>query len=93
MDPLMLRLQQVIGIGQPPRNDGDDRPLLVPLVSDGVVVGREPLETARERHRSAMAELPAEAHKLSRGEAVIDTSYLGSPRLSPDAPSEGPSLQ
>ena len=41
---------EVIGIGEPPLDDGDDRELLVPLVRDGVVVGREPLDAARERH-------------------------------------------
>src|SRR3954464_13641125 len=41
---------EVIGIGVPPENDGDDRPLLVPLVQDGEIVGREPLEAARGRH-------------------------------------------
>ena len=30
---------EVIGVGQPAENDGDDRPLLVPLVRDGEVVG------------------------------------------------------
>ena len=34
---------EVIGIGTPARDDGDDRPLLVPLVREGEVVGREPL--------------------------------------------------
>jgi nicotinate phosphoribosyltransferase len=29
---------EVIGIGEPPADDGDDRPLLVPLVRDGEVV-------------------------------------------------------
>ena len=32
---------EVIGIGQPAENDGDDRSLLVPLVQQGEVVGRE----------------------------------------------------
>ena len=35
---------EVIGIGAPPEDDGDDRALLVPLVRDGEVVGREPLD-------------------------------------------------
>jgi nicotinate phosphoribosyltransferase len=68
---------EVIGIGTPAENDGDDRELLVPLVRDGEVVGREPLDAARERHRQARAELPPAAQQMSRGEAVIPTVFEG----------------
>ena len=68
---------EVVGIGQPAENDGDDRSLLVPLVSNGEVVGRESLETARERHLRSRAELPMMARSLSRGEAVIGTVFEG----------------
>jgi nicotinate phosphoribosyltransferase len=64
---------EVIGIGHPPAHDGDDRPLLVPLVDRGDVVGAEPLDSARERHAASLAELPATARQLSRGEPVIPT--------------------
>jgi nicotinate phosphoribosyltransferase len=64
---------EVLGVGAAPLSDGNDRPLLVPLVTDGVVVGREPLAAARARHRTALAELPATATQLSRGEPVIPT--------------------
>jgi nicotinate phosphoribosyltransferase len=67
---------EVIGIGEPPTNDGDDRPLLVPLVRDGEVVGAEPLSAARERHRLSRAELPRAAQQMSRGEPVIPTLHL-----------------
>ena len=60
---------EVVGIGQPAENDGDDRALLVPLVSDGEVVGREPLETARERHLRSRAELPLMARSAVQGRA------------------------
>lgn len=50
-----------------------DRPLQVPLVRAGEIVGREPLTAARDRHRSAMAELPDRAHMLSVGDPVIPT--------------------
>ncbi len=56
-------------------DDGDDRPLLVPLVRSGEVVGREPLAAARERHASSLAELPPSALQLSRGEPCIPTVY------------------
>ncbi len=68
---------EVVGIGAPPENDGDDRMLLVELVRNGEVVGREPLESARARHAAVRAELPMEAHQMSKGEPVIDTLHLG----------------
>ncbi len=67
---------EVVGIGTPPENDGDDRALLVPLVRDGEVVGREDLAAARERHARSRAELPLPAQMLSRGEPVIPTRLL-----------------
>jgi nicotinate phosphoribosyltransferase len=67
---------EVIGVGQRPVDDGDDRPLLVPLVSDGRVVARESLEDSRARHLAAREELPLEARSLSRGEPVIPTLHV-----------------
>jgi nicotinate phosphoribosyltransferase len=64
---------EVVGVGVPPVDDGDDRPLLVPLVRDGEVVGREPLAAARDRHTTARAELPLAAQQMSRGEPCIPT--------------------
>ncbi len=68
---------EVIGVGQPAENDGDDRPLLVPLVRDGDIVGRESLEAARERHVRSRAELPLVARQLSKGDPVIETRFEG----------------
>jgi nicotinate phosphoribosyltransferase len=68
---------EMVGIGSPPVDDGDDRELLVELVRDGKVVGRETLAHARDRHVRCRAELPLEAHQMSRGEPVIDTVHLG----------------
>jgi nicotinate phosphoribosyltransferase len=68
---------EVVGIGERPVDDGDDRELLVPLVRDGEVVGREDLEVARERHLRAREELPLPARMLSRGEPVIPTVHVG----------------
>ena len=67
---------ELVGIGTPPVDDGDDRPLLVPLVRDGEVVGREPLERARARHLAARAELPVAVQQMSRGEPVIPTLHV-----------------
>jgi len=67
---------EVVGVGTPPEDDGDDRPLLVPLVRDGEVVGREPLDAARDRHHASRAELPVAAQQMSKGEPVLDTLHL-----------------
>jgi len=64
---------ELIGVGHPPRDDADDRPLLMPLVKGGEVIGAEPLTAARDRHAASLAELPATARQLSRGEPVIPT--------------------
>ena len=66
---------EVIGIGTPPVDDGDDRSLLVPLVRSGEIVGREPLTAARERHRAARDELPLAIQSMMRGEAAIPTLF------------------
>ncbi|MGN0063407.1 MAG: nicotinate phosphoribosyltransferase [Nocardioides sp.] len=68
---------EVVGIGEPPANDGNDRPLLVPLVRDGEIVGRESLDASRERHRTSLAELPRSVQMMSAGEPVIPTEHVG----------------
>jgi nicotinate phosphoribosyltransferase len=69
---------EVIGIGEAPTDDGDDRSLLVPLMSEGAVVDPAALdlEVARARHHASRAELPPAAHRLQRGEPAIPTIYL-----------------
>ncbi len=57
----------------PPSGGGHDRPLLVPLVDHGEVVGTEPLAAARDRHTASLAELPPTARQLSRGEPALPT--------------------
>lgn len=66
---------EVIGIGEPPVNDGDDRSILIPLVTKGRRVYNESLDDSRTRLKSSLAELPASAVQLSRGEPVINTVY------------------
>ncbi|MET9095918.1 nicotinate phosphoribosyltransferase [Streptomyces cyaneofuscatus] len=66
---------EVIGTGAVPEGLVG-RELLVELVRGGVVVAREPLEAARERHVSARAGLPMSAMQLSRGEPVIGAEYV-----------------
>lgn len=64
---------EVVGVGEPPESDHNDRPLLVQLIKAGEIVGREPLDAARDRHAAARAELPRAARKMSAGEPVIPT--------------------
>jgi nicotinate phosphoribosyltransferase len=52
------------------------RALLRPLVRGGEIVGQEPLDAARERHRTALAELPVHALQLSRGYPAIPTVFV-----------------
>ncbi|MEU1512205.1 nicotinate phosphoribosyltransferase [Streptomyces sp. NPDC005811] len=66
---------EVIGTGAVPAGLAD-RQLLVELVRDGAVVGREPLDAVRDRHTAARANLPLSATQLSRGEPVLATEYL-----------------
>ncbi len=73
---------EVIGIGEPPHDDArsagtSDRPLLVPLVRDGEIVGRATLDEARARHRASVAELPRSVTMMSAGEPVIPTLVEG----------------
>ena len=55
------------------------RPLLVPLVTDGVAdqryLGTAGTALAREHRAVAVAELPVDAFRLARGEPVIPTVY------------------
>ena len=66
---------EVIGVGERPHDDGDDRPLMVELVRDGEVVDHQDIHEARARHEASRAELPRAARQLSRGEPVIPTIY------------------
>ena len=62
----------------PPEAGPLDRELLVPLVTDGEVVGRSGVagvEAARARHRESLAELPPYAMQLSRGYPAIPTIF------------------
>ncbi|MDO5628862.1 MAG: nicotinate phosphoribosyltransferase [Mobilicoccus sp.] len=64
---------ELVGVGEHP---GGDQECLVPLVTDGDIVGAEPVEAARERHAQRLAQLPVKAHRLSKGEPVIPTIFV-----------------
>ena len=66
---------EVIGVGLAPAGDTNDRPVLVPLVTGGEVVGAEPLDAARKRHRRSRDELPLPARQLQKGEPAIPTVH------------------
>ncbi len=66
---------EVIGIGDRPAGDDNDRPLMVDLVLEGELVERPDIHVARDRHATSRAELPRAAAQLSRGEPVIPTIY------------------
>jgi nicotinate phosphoribosyltransferase len=82
--------------GWPPETGGRHaRRLLTRLVSNGEIVGREPLADARERHRAAIAELPPMALHLSPGDPAVPTVFPDDPELPddprlPDDPEEPP---
>jgi len=78
--------EEVILVGSEPSGDVDDaqregveRGLLVPFITDGEVderyVGVAGTQRARAHNASVMQELPIEAFRLGRGEAVIPTTY------------------
>jgi nicotinate phosphoribosyltransferase len=67
---------EIIGIDERPRDDGDDRELLVHLVERGEVVAPTDAHSARQHHALARAELPPGALRLSHGEPALPTAYL-----------------
>jgi nicotinate phosphoribosyltransferase len=68
---------ELIGVGEPPQDDGDDRMLLQPLVQAGKTVGRTTPAESQAHHLKARDELPRSASQLSRGEPAIPTEYIG----------------
>lgn len=66
---------ELIGVGERPLTDADDRPLMVELVRDGQVVWPGDLAQARQRHTQSRDELPRPATQLQRGEVCIPTIY------------------
>jgi nicotinate phosphoribosyltransferase len=78
-NPSGIAQAEVVGLGRPPVDDGDDRSLLVPLMEGGFVMDRSALSVkhARAQHAASRAELPPAALRLQRGEPAIPTEYLG----------------
>ena len=66
---------EIVGVGAPPEDDGDDRRLMVDLVVDGERVWHADLAAARQRHAESVAELPVTARQLQRGEPIVPTVF------------------
>lgn len=77
LNPSGIADAEIIGIGEVPTGDSNDRHLMVELVKDGERVDHSTLDDARARHAASRAELPAKALQMSRGEAVIPTIFEG----------------
>lgn len=54
----------------------DNRALQVPIIERGHIAHDDDLDSARAHHRSAMAELPSDAHDLTPGGPCIPTTHL-----------------
>ena len=68
---------ELIGVGEQPVDDGDDRVLLKSLVEGGKIVGRTTPAESQAHHLKVRDELPRYASQLSRGEPAIPTEYIG----------------
>lgn len=71
---------ELVGIGQHPVGDADDRPLWVDYVVDGAIderwIGEAGVTAAREHSAMAMSELPRQAKRLREGEPALETIFV-----------------
>jgi nicotinate phosphoribosyltransferase len=71
---------ETIYVGGAPAESATERPLLVPLITSGVVderhLGAAGVSAAREHRARSIAELPQDALRLSKGEPAIPTRYV-----------------
>jgi nicotinate phosphoribosyltransferase len=70
-----VAVEELLSVGRSLAGRDDVRELQVPYVSRGEQVYTETLADARVRHENSLAQLPAMARQLSRGEPVIPTRY------------------
>jgi nicotinate phosphoribosyltransferase len=74
-----VAVAETIYLGQEPQPSAAERPLLVPLITNGIANdayrGAAGTVLAREHCAMAVAELPADALRLSGGEPAIPTVY------------------
>jgi nicotinate phosphoribosyltransferase len=74
--------EETIYVGGAPEESTAMRPLLVPLISGGTIdesyLGAAGTHAARAHREVAVAELPEDARRLSKGEPAIPTRYAQS---------------
>ena len=74
-----VAVAETIYVGEAPEPTEGQRPLLVPLVSDGQpnaeFRGIDGTVLARDHHAMAVAELPVDALRLSHGDPAVPTIY------------------
>jgi nicotinate phosphoribosyltransferase len=85
LDSTRTAREEIVYIGDGPEGEAEFepgtqlRPLMVQLMSEGVAdpafLGAEGTHAARAHRAEVMQELPIEAFRLGRGEAVIPTTY------------------
>jgi nicotinate phosphoribosyltransferase len=86
LDANGIARQEIIVLGDGPAGEPEtdaeavkERPLLVPLITDGDIderyLGADGTRLARDHHASVMGELPIQAFRLGRGDAVIPTVF------------------
>jgi nicotinate phosphoribosyltransferase len=75
-----VAIEETIYVGEDPETSPAARPLLVPLVTAGSIdesyLGATGTHAARAHRAHAVAELPEDAHRLSKGDPAIPTSYV-----------------
>ncbi|MDQ1482067.1 MAG: nicotinate phosphoribosyltransferase [Actinomycetota bacterium] len=82
LDPAGRAEEEIIGFGEMPVGVASTgRPLLVDLVQDGRTVADLTLAAGRARYERSLAELPAQARQLSRGEPVLRTRFQRGPKI------------
>lgn len=71
---------ELIGIGEIPPTDANDRALLTQFVSAGEIdfsyAGAEGVRRAVARHNDSIQEMPGSSRRLQRGEPVIPTHFI-----------------
>lgn len=72
--------EELIGVGELPQADANDRVLLEQFVVNGDIqdgwTGAEGVRRAAQRHRDSILEMPGSSRRLQRGEPVIPTVYI-----------------
>ena len=80
---------ELVGIGEAPVGDADDRHLYVDLVTDGLVdqrwLGQAGVAAAREHRAAVMTELPATALRLREGDPALSTIFVDAADASAEA--------